>query len=119
MRSRQTNDEYWSDFLRIQEIKDEVDKVMIMPECRWKKIKLNLNFQCSLSTFFNNASISQSDIINAIISGKFFGLVKVKITTPEDIIKKYESLNMPFIFDKRQVEVRLLILSNKPIFNHI
>ena len=113
MQSRQTNDEYWSDFLRLQEINDEVDKLVIMPECRWNKIKYNLNFECPLSIFFNKPRITQNDLIDAIKAEKFFGLVKVKITTPEDVKIKYESLNMPFIFDKQEISVRLLIESNR------
>ena len=107
MRSRQTESEYWTDFLRKQEIKDEVDDLKIIPECKWKELKINdatrWNFRCTISKFFNQEKISQDDLVNAVRNDEFFGLIKVKITSPPAVVEKYKSLNMPFIFNKQQI----------------
>ena len=89
-------------------IEGAVDKLVVMRSCQWKEKKAEINFQSKLSKFIGKSKISEKDILENVESGEFFGLVKVDIYSPEDVIKKYEHLNFPFIFNKISVSEDML-----------
>ena len=102
----QTDEEYLKDQARLGAINEEA-VVITMYECRWleqrKHLDLNMNRKPRLSQFLSRPQVSQNEILQAVRNGTFFGLCKVKITTPDAIIKKYESLNFGWIFDKKVI----------------
>ena len=103
VRSRQTEEEFLKDRLRLYKIEMLVDKLIVIQECQWKKNRHHVNFDCKLSKFLNRTKITESDILDAVLSNDFFGLVKVKISTPQDVKEKYKSLNFPFIFGEQKI----------------
>lgn len=84
-----------------------MDEICIMRECQWliarKYLDLNFGTEKKLSKFLNRKSVEPAEIIEAIEENSFFGLVKVKISTPSEVIEKYKSLNFGFIFNKKTV----------------
>lgn len=86
----------------------EVDELVIMRECQWLKIREELEINSKLSPFFGKEKITTADILKAVQDDTFFGLCKVKISTPLEIIKKYESLNFPFLFDRKDISMEML-----------
>ena len=86
----------------------EVDELVKISECQWLQMRKELEIKSKLSPFFGKEKITTDDILKAIQDDTFFGLCKVKITTPVDVIKKYESLNFPFIFDRKEISMEML-----------
>ena len=93
---------------RMGAIAVEVDEVVTMKECDWLKMRTYYKVDSKLSIFIGKEKIRSEDILNAIREDKFFGLCKVKITTPVEVIRKYESLNFPFLFDRKQISLDML-----------
>ena len=93
---------------RMAAIELEVDELVKISECQWLQMRKELEIKSKLSPFFGKEKITTDDILKAIQDDSFFGLCKVKITTPLDIIKKYESLNFPFIFDRKEISMEML-----------
>ena len=93
---------------RLATIRENVDEVCIMTECRWMQMRKHLTYKSKLSKFLSREKVTTEQILQAVESGDFFGICKVKISTPDNIIQKYEALNFPFIFDKKQVTIDML-----------
>ena len=70
-----------------------------MRSCEWKafcareKPKVNQNY-----CFLGQPTVKESDILDKIQSDEFFGLCKVDVFTPPEVIEKYHDLNFPLIF---------------------
>ena len=92
----------------MDDISQEVDEFVTMRECQWLKIRNFVKIESKLSVFFGKNTIKTDEIIAAIQKDQFFGLCKVKISTPLEVIKKYECLNFPFIFDRKEIKSEML-----------
>jgi hypothetical protein len=104
----QTDGEYLADLQRMDNISQEVDEVVTITECQWLKIREFVKIESKLSVFIGKKGVKTNEILSAIQNDKFFGLCKVKISTPIEIIKKYECLNFPFIFDRKEISSDML-----------
>ena len=83
------------------------------------KKKKDLNFKSDFSPFICRKKITEDDILEALTNNSFFGIIKVDIVSPPEVIEKYKKTNFPFIFRKGFVsgsmlsdEMRELALSN-------
>ena len=103
-----TDAEAEKDWLRTQAIRDEVDLLVEMSECEWNVLRKTAVYSTSLSKFIGQKKITEEDIISAVMKDEFFGILKVRLSTPEDVINKYESLGFPFIFCRKDITEDML-----------
>jgi len=87
----------------IEEALGSEGEISIMRECVWVKMRDHLTYSSELSKFIGNKKITEKDIITAVENGDFFGICKVRLSTPKDVIEKFKGLNFPFIFDKKSI----------------
>ena len=101
---RQTDEEARRDSRRLAAIELEVNQLNVMRSCQWKILEKNIgNIQPEISKFLFQTNITETNILDAIEAGEFFGMIKADIVTPDEVIKKFEQLNFPLLF--RDVEV--------------
>ena len=63
--------------------------------CEWYELKKNVVIERPFSIFFEEERIKETDLINAIIDDKVFGLIKCDIHSPDDVIQRYMQVNYP------------------------
>ena len=68
----------------------------------------NEKIESKLCSFLTRSSVSESEILDSIRSGSFYGIVRVDLSTPPEIIKKYEKMNFPLIFNTLDITEDLL-----------
>ena len=61
-----------------------------------------------LNFFWNRQSISESDIIEGVKNGSFFGLLKADLTCPEPVKQKYLELNFAPVFNHVKVTEEMI-----------
>ena len=71
-------------------------------------MKSQITLKSSLSCFLGKKNIKDSEILNSVMDGSFFGLLKVSLSTPPDVIAKYRRMNFPLIFRRATVEEHML-----------
>ena len=111
--SRQSDEEYEKEQKRLAELKRICSIVKIKYGCQWKAQKREMrekgeSFGTKVSTFLMRESVAESEILDAIREGRFYGVAKVDIQTPEEISKKYEHLNFPLIFNSPEITEDML-----------
>lgn len=92
----------------IEQALGSAGEISIMRECVWVKMRTHLSYTSKLSKFIGRKKISKEDILGAIETGEFFGICKVRLSTPKHVIEKFKDLNFPFIFDKKSITEDLL-----------
>ena len=101
---RQTDEEARRDSRRLAAIELEVNQLNVMRSCQWKILKKNVgNIKPEISKFLFQTNIKESNILEAIEAGEFFGMIKADIVTPDEVIQEFKYLNFPLLF--RDVEV--------------
>ena len=107
-KSRQTREEVLDDYRRLAALADCLDELVIMRSCDWIERRRSLTFESKLSTFIGKTKIEERHIFRSINDDKFFGLVKLDISTPKAVIDKYSHLNFPFIFGQADITSEML-----------
>ena len=79
-----------------------------MTSCQWKKQRSSLRFPIHTSVFFNQKRITEQKILNKLKSGKFFGLVKLDLKSPQNVIDKFLKLNFPPIFRHLNIDPEMI-----------
>ena len=69
-----------------------------MRSCTWHKMRDSLEINSKIYPFLGQRWISDDELIEAIRSESFYGIVKVDLMTPPEIIAELEHLNFPVIF---------------------
>lgn len=115
--SLQTEQDVLRDLNRFDNIRAEVDELVIMRSCQWSKIKPHIKIKSKMSKFIGQTKITQADILNAVSRNEFFGICKVQISTPPDVIEKLKSLNFPLLFDKKEITEQMLDAKMQTIAN--
>ena len=69
--------------------------VHVIYGCEWKSLKQRLKrnkqtIDSDICTFLTRDSVSENEILDAVRSGKFYGLLCADISTPDEVISKYE-----------------------------
>ena len=85
-----------------------IGELIIMRTYEWNAMKPQLNYNSSISTFFNRKLITEADIMGAVKSGQFFGLIQVDIKSPQNVIDHFIQLNHPPIFKHLEVEETMI-----------
>ena len=70
-----------------------------------------LEIKSQMYCFLGSASVSDNDLIQAVEDGRFYGVLKVDIFSPDDVIAELKHLNFPVIFRF----VRLEFFSNSNV----
>ena len=79
-----------------------------MTSCLWKKERSKLRFPIHTSVFFNQKRITEQKILNKVKSGKFFGLVKLDLRSPQAVIDKFMKLKFPPIFRHLNIDPEMI-----------
>ena len=79
-----------------------------MTSCQWKKQRPALKFPIHTSVFFNQKRITEQKILNKVKSGKFFGLVKLDLKSPQNVIDKFLKLHFPPIFRHLNIDPEMI-----------
>ena len=106
--SVQTQKEVIEDHRRLAKINEHLDEFKIIRGCEWARKKNEISLSPSLSQFLGKKKIKECEIMNAVKDGSFFGLLKVCINTPTDVIEKYKRMNFPFIFRRATIDEDML-----------
>ena len=69
-----------------------------MQSCEWRRNRGKYKFPINTSAFFNQKRITEEQILCKVKKGKFFGLVKLDLKSPQTVIDKFMKLGFPLIF---------------------
>lgn len=83
-----------------------------MRSCTWHKMRDSLEINSKIYPFLGQRWISDEELIEAIRSESFYGIAKVDLMTPPEIIAEYEHLNFPVIFRLFSQFLRVCLLYN-------
>ena len=76
--------------------------------CEWKKLKRTVQFYNPFDPFPGKEFVTEAEIVNAILNGSLFGLIKCSITSPQSVIDRYMSVNYPPVTSKITVEESMI-----------
>ena len=107
-KSFQTPEEIRRDYQRLSDLDVALDELHIMRSCEWQKLRKSLEYRSSLSKFIGQTKITGEDLIDAVKSDDLFGIMKVDLRSPTEVIEKYRRLNFPFIFRELTVTESML-----------
>ena len=107
-KSMQTHEAVIKDYQRLADIEQAVDELRIMRSCEWQEKRKHVQYTSTLSQFIGKSNIVEHDIFEAIRNDAFFGIVRVDLRTPEDIVAKYKHLNFPLIFGEAEITEDML-----------
>jgi len=100
------------DFQRLADLQQVLDDVKVMRSCEWmakKKTQVyKTRFPAKLSVFLGETKITQAQILQAVKDNNFFGILKVDIKSPPEVVEKYKRLNFPFIFRNLEISESML-----------
>ena len=77
-------------------------------ECEWLQIKAKMNFINTISCFFARKDISEQDILSAVRSGEFYGIIRVDIKSPQAVIDHFMKVKFPPIFAHISIEEEMV-----------
>ena len=102
----QQNAEFEKFHRRNTNLKKAATRYIRISECVWLEFKKSngISNYCNLSKYFMRENITEPEILSDIKSGVFFGLAKVAVRSTESVIKKFESVGWPIIYDHIAVE---------------
>ena len=87
----------------------DLGEVIQIKGCEWAKLKRTISFKNSISHFFNRKTLIQEDeIFEAVKSGDFFGLIRVDIESPDQVVQKWQKLNFPLIPRHQDIEETMI-----------
>ena len=73
-------------------------KLIQIFECEWLKIKPTVNYKISVSRFFGRRNISEREILDSVIDGSFYGIIRVDIHSPQAVVDHFMKVRFPPIF---------------------
>ena len=104
----QTDEQYETEQNRLDFLRRNLTRLVIMYGCEWEERKKILRMQekesgnkllvSRVSQFLSQPSVSETEILNALAEDSFYGIICLDIKTPVEVIAKYKHLNFPFIF---------------------
>ena len=89
-----------------------MDQLTVMRGCEWADLRRTADITGRfgmVSSFLFSESISSEELLQAVKDGTFFGMMKVDVETPENVMEEYGHLNFPFVF--KDVEITSDMLS--------
>ena len=117
-KSLQTDEQYEKEQDRIDFLRRNLTRLVIIYECEWEKLKKKIRAKeqkyntkilvSNISQFLSQPSVNETEILDAVAKGTFYGIICLDLTTPTNVIEKYKNLNFPFIFNSLAVTEDLL-----------
>ena len=114
----QTDEEHKIEQDRLDFLHRVLTRLVIMYECEWRALKEKLKLkeirddtkilESRISQFLSQPSVSETEILQAVNEGTFYGIICLDISTPPQVIEKFKHLNFPFIFNNVAVTEDLL-----------
>ena len=114
----QSDEEYQAEQKRLDFLRRNLSRLVIIYGCEWEKRKKILRNQelregtkilvSRISSFLSRASVTEAEILNALAKDEFYGIICVDISTPTEVIEKHKHLNFPFIFNALAVTENIL-----------
>ena len=77
-------------------------------ECEWLRLKSEIIFKNTISQFFARKNIKEQEIMDAVRSGSFYGLIRVDIRSPDSVINHFMKANFPPIFAHVAIEEEMV-----------
>ena len=111
--SVQTEEQRVNEIARIEYLDRVLTRLKVIYGCQWKKIKESLRkknekIESKVCSFLTRPSVLESEILEAVKSESFYGLLRVDISTPSEVIQKYRKMNFPLIFNHLDITEDLL-----------
>ena len=80
----------------------------VIQGCQWAELKKILvkrgeKIESKITPFLGKKTVSESDILDAVADGSFYGFCRADITTPKEIAEKFKLLNFPLIFNDVEI----------------
>lgn len=73
-----------------------------MRQCRWNAIKKKEAAGFKPKQLILQKSVSESELLQAVTDGRFFGYLSVDIHIPEHLFADIDWLNITHLFDRRK-----------------
>lgn len=116
--SVQTEEECEKEQERLHFLRRNLTRLVIIYGCEWKKLKTKIKqketeqmrkiLTSRISQFLSHPSVTEEEILGAVTEGEFYGILCLDISTPPEVIEKYQYLNFPFIFNNLEVTEEML-----------
>lgn len=107
-KSRATIEDGIKDHRILGQIEREVDELTVTTSCEWKREKRRFKWTPPHYCFLGQNNIRENEIFEKIESNEFYGIVRVSVNTPPDVIAEFGHLNFPLIFRKLEVSEDML-----------
>ena len=106
--SVQTDEEFIRQKEREAFLEQNLFSLKTIQGCEWKAQKAAIleqerRIKSKITPFLGLEFVTEKQILNAVRVGTFYGICRVDIETPVEIIKKYESMNFPLIFNNVEI----------------
>ena len=113
VQSVQTKEDQTKEKERMRFLRRHLDQVVTIYGCEWKSKKADMwahgkTIKSSISEFLGRKTIGEHEILKGIENGSFFGIAKVDIQTPQEVINRYRKLNFPLIFRYLEISEDML-----------
>ena len=83
--------------------------VISMKGCVWRDLRKTVQFEFTISKFFNRTTlISETEIIEAIRNDRFFGFIKIDLKASDDVIAKWSKMNFPPVYQHVDIDTDLV-----------
>lgn len=76
--------------------------------CQWAKEKKSLTYRNYTSVFFSRKNITESEIMDKVKSGEFFGLLRLDLKSSASTIEHFMKIGFPCIFRHLEIENSML-----------
>ena len=86
-------------------------------ECDWMKLKSSVSCENNVSDFFARKDIEATEIMDAIINDRFYGIIRVDIKSPGHVVDHFLKINHPPIFAHKHIEKEMIGASMQTLLN--
>ena len=101
-RNKNRDDSRRNEFFR------EMGILHTITSCRWQKERKHLNFPIHTSVFFNQKRITEAQILEKVKAKQFFGLVKLDLKSPQNVIDKFMKVKFPPIICHLNIDPEMI-----------
>lgn len=113
VQSVQTKEDQIKEKERMDFVRRHLDSLITIYGCEWSRKKADMwahgeTIESPISQFLGRKTIGEHEILKGIENGSFFGIAKVDIETPQEVIERYRKLNFPLIFRYLEISEDML-----------
>ena len=82
-------------FEKIEALCAKYGKLHLIFGCQWLEMRENITIEKPFSVFFDQRRIKETELMDAILNDKLFGLIKCDVRSPDHVIDRYMTVNYP------------------------